>query len=84
MRKTEWDKAQEAEQERERRQEAERQADKHHGWTGPDGEHSVSELASEWQGALSPFGPELPLPRPIESIDYEHPGPEDIPNRTTS
>ncbi|MPZ65748.1 MAG: hypothetical protein GEU83_09630 [Pseudonocardiaceae bacterium] len=33
-------------------------------------DHPVSELASPWQGALSPFGE---LTFPVESVPYEHP-----------
>lgn len=36
----------------------------------PTGELPVSELATDRQGALSPFGD---LPLPLESIPYEHP-----------
>jgi hypothetical protein len=35
-------------------------------------EHPVSELASDRQGSLSPFGDE-PFPLPAESLPYEHP-----------
>ena len=50
-------------------------------WPDTDGEYAVSELASEWQGALSPFGPDNPLPLPPDAVNYEHPGPEELPNR---
>ena len=36
----------------------------------PDGEHPVSELASEVQGSLSPFGD---VEFPLDSVPYEHP-----------
>lgn len=50
-------------------------------WPVPDGEIAVSEFAAAQQGALSPFGEENPLPLPVEALGYEHPGPEDRPNR---
>ncbi|HEX4721258.1 MAG TPA: hypothetical protein VH333_02000 [Pseudonocardiaceae bacterium] len=37
-----------------------------------DHEHPVSELASDRQGSLSPFGDE-PFPLPAEQLPYEHP-----------
>ncbi|WP_210769941.1 hypothetical protein [Qaidamihabitans albus] len=36
----------------------------------PPGEHPVSELASDRQGALSPYGD---VTFPVESVPYEHP-----------
>ncbi|AHH93924.1 hypothetical protein GCM10010174_72010 [Kutzneria viridogrisea] len=38
----------------------------------PEGEHPVSELASDRQGALSPFG-ELTFPVEVDALPYEHP-----------
>lgn len=35
-----------------------------------EGEHPVSELAADRQGALSPFGD---LAFPLETVPYEHP-----------
>jgi hypothetical protein len=40
----------------------------------------VNELAADQAGGLSPFGPEMQFPLPIESIHYTHPGPEDMPH----
>ncbi|KAA2262941.1 hypothetical protein F0L68_10730 [Solihabitans fulvus] len=37
-----------------------------------DGEHAVSELASDVQGALSPFG-KVTFPLPVEDLGYTHP-----------
>jgi hypothetical protein len=37
-----------------------------------DGQHPVSELAADRQGALSPYG-ELTFPLPAEALGYEHP-----------
>jgi succinate dehydrogenase / fumarate reductase iron-sulfur subunit len=45
------------------------------------GDHPVSEFTAETPGALSPFGEDQPLPLPTESLSYDHPGPEDRPNR---
>ncbi|WP_408640360.1 hypothetical protein [Saccharomonospora marina] len=36
----------------------------------PVGEHPVSELAADRQGALSPFGD---VTFPLDSVPYEHP-----------
>lgn len=49
-------------------------------WPVGDGEHAVSEFAADLPGALSPFGTEA-FPLPVDSLRYEHPGPEDRPNR---
>ena len=38
--------------------------------TVPDGEHPVTELAADRQGALSPFGD---LTFPLDSVPYVHP-----------
>jgi hypothetical protein len=38
----------------------------------PEGEHAVSELASEVQGAQSPFG-QVVFPLPTEELGYRHP-----------
>jgi hypothetical protein len=40
----------------------------------------VNELAADQAGGLSPFGPELEFPLPLDKIRYQHPGPEDRPN----
>jgi hypothetical protein len=39
----------------------------------PDGEHPVSELASDRQGSLSPFGE---VAFPLDSVPYVHPDTE--------
>ena len=36
----------------------------------PEGEHPVSELASDAQGSLSPFGD---IEFPLDTVPYEHP-----------
>ena len=43
-------------------------------WPGDDdnGQHPVSEVAADRQGALSPFG-ELVFPLPAEELGYQHP-----------
>lgn len=33
----------------------------------------ITEFATAYQGAPSPFGDELPLPMPVEAIHYRHP-----------
>jgi hypothetical protein len=40
------------------------------GW--PQRDHPVTELATDWSGALSPFG-ETEFPLPGESLPYVHP-----------
>jgi hypothetical protein len=40
----------------------------------------VDELAADQAGSMSPFGPELELPLPIDRIRYTHPAPTDRPN----
>ena len=44
------------------------------------GEFHVSELAADMAGSLSPFGPEVEFPLPLERIRYVHPGPEARPH----
>ncbi|MEU3625629.1 hypothetical protein BS329_10380 [Amycolatopsis coloradensis] len=39
-------------------------------WPGEDGEHPVTELASDRQGALSPFGD---VTFPLDAVPYVHP-----------
>lgn len=39
-------------------------------WPGEPGEHPVTELSSDRQGALSPFGD---LTFPLDSVPYVHP-----------
>jgi hypothetical protein len=41
----------------------------------PDDFH-VDEFAADKAGSMSPFGPEVEFPLPLESLRYEHPGPE--------
>jgi hypothetical protein len=40
----------------------------------------VSELASDHQGSLSPFG-DVTFPLPVTRLRYQHPGPADRPHR---
>jgi hypothetical protein len=51
-------------------------AQKHYvdnGWPAVgDGDHAVSELATDRTGALSPFG-EVTFPLPAEQLPYMHP-----------
>ena len=39
-------------------------------WPGEPGEHPVTELAADRQGALSPFGE---VTFPLDSVPYVHP-----------
>jgi hypothetical protein len=41
---------------------------------------SVSELAADQAGPLSPFGPDQEFPLPVDKIRYVHPTPADRPN----
>jgi hypothetical protein len=41
-------------------------------WPGEQDEHPVTELASDRQGSLSPFG-DVSFPLPAEKVPYEHP-----------
>jgi hypothetical protein len=44
-----------------------------------DLDFTVSELAADTAGSLSPFGTELEFPLPLDKIRYTHPGPEERP-----
>jgi succinate dehydrogenase / fumarate reductase, iron-sulfur subunit len=47
---------------------------------GVDTDFHVDELAADMAGALSPFGPDVEFPLPLDQITYVHPGPADRPN----
>ncbi len=40
----------------------------------------ITELTADMAGSLSPFGPELQFPLPLDQIHYTPPGPGDRPN----
>lgn len=44
------------------------------------GDFHVSELAADQAGSLSPFGPEVEFPLPLDQISYRHPSRENRPN----
>jgi hypothetical protein len=44
------------------------------------GDFHVNELAADKAGALSPFGPEVEFPLPLDQIRYTHPSPADRPH----
>lgn len=44
------------------------------------GDFHVDELAADMAGAMSPYGPELEFPLPVEQLNYRHPGPESRPH----
>ena len=46
----------------------------------PEGHLPVSELASEMQGGLSPFGEDVEFPLPADKVAYRHPTAEDRPH----
>jgi len=39
----------------------------------------VNELAADMAGSLSPFGPEVEFPLPLDELQYVHPKPENRP-----
>jgi succinate dehydrogenase / fumarate reductase iron-sulfur subunit len=41
----------------------------------------VSEVAADVAGAMSPFGPDVEFPLPLDRIDYRHPTPAERPHR---
>jgi hypothetical protein len=43
-------------------------------------EFHISEFAAGQAGSISPFGPELQFPLPLDQIIYTHPGPADRPH----
>ena len=44
------------------------------------GDFHVNELAADQAGSLSPFGPDVQFPLPVESLPYNHPTKADRPN----
>jgi hypothetical protein len=44
------------------------------------GDFHVDELAADMAGAVSPYGPELEFPLPLDQLRYEHPGPKARPH----
>jgi hypothetical protein len=44
------------------------------------GDFHVDELAADMAGPMSPYGPELEFPLPLEQLGYTHPGPESRPH----
>ncbi|HEX2131280.1 MAG TPA: hypothetical protein VHH15_06945 [Actinophytocola sp.] len=40
--------------------------------TWPEGDHPVTEIAADRQGALSPYG-DVTFPIPADELGYEHP-----------
>jgi hypothetical protein len=44
------------------------------------GDFHVNELAADRAGAMSPFGPDIEFPLPLDQIDYTHPSREHRPN----
>jgi hypothetical protein len=47
---------------------------------GGGADFGVSEFAADVPGALSPYGPEMQFPLPVDRLPYEHPGPADRPH----
>jgi hypothetical protein len=41
----------------------------------------ISEFAADHAGGLSPFGPDVEFPLPLERLRYKHPSPADRPHR---
>jgi hypothetical protein len=46
----------------------------------PSDDFQVSEVASDVAGSLSPFGPDIDLPLPLDRLRYRHPGPDARPH----
>ena len=44
------------------------------------GDFHVSELAADMAGSLSPYGPDVEFPLPLDQIRYHHPTRENRPN----
>jgi hypothetical protein len=44
------------------------------------GDFHVNELAADQAGSLSPFGPDIEFPMPIDQIRYQHPSAADRPH----
>jgi succinate dehydrogenase / fumarate reductase iron-sulfur subunit len=44
------------------------------------GEFHVSELAADLAGSLSPYGPDVDFPLPLQRLRYTHPSPADRPH----
>jgi hypothetical protein len=44
------------------------------------GDFHVSELAADMAGSLSPFGPEIEFPLPVDRLRYTHPTAADRPH----
>jgi hypothetical protein len=42
---------------------------------------NVSEFATDLAGAMSPFGPDVEFPLPLERLSYRHPTPAERPHR---
>ncbi|HTZ45524.1 MAG TPA: hypothetical protein VMB79_16820 [Jatrophihabitans sp.] len=49
-------------------------------WDNAYGEHPVNELLSNKAGSQSPFGDDVSFPLPVESLFYQHPGPDNRPH----
>ena len=47
----------------------------------PQEDFHISEFATDTPGALSPFGPDVEFPLPLERLSYHHPSPADRPHR---
>jgi hypothetical protein len=43
-------------------------------------EFHVSEVAADLAGSLSPFGPDVEFPLPVERLRYTHPSPANRPH----
>jgi hypothetical protein len=44
------------------------------------GDFHVSELAADLAGSLSPYGPDIEFPLPLDRIRYKHPSPAERPH----
>ena len=44
------------------------------------GDFHVDELAADMAGPMSPYGPDIEFPLPVDQLRYTHPGPESRPH----
>jgi hypothetical protein len=44
------------------------------------GDFHVDEIAADVAGPMSPYGPDIEFPLPVERLLYRHPGPESRPH----
>lgn len=48
---------------------------------GSAADFHVSEFAADHAGAMSPFGPDVEFPLPLDRLNYRHPTRDELPHR---